>query len=302
MSRARDLGSAFSSSASLSSDSEVNAAMSAHNTAANGHVGRGNTASRPASPTVGDTYFDTTLDKLIVYSSIGWAQISPIPNAPTSVSASMQSFGSASVSFVAPTNVTAATYVATSSPGGLTGTGSSSPVTVSGLSSNTAYTFTVVATGTNGNSVPSSASASITTPNPIIDYLVVAGGGGGGGGFSAGGGGAGGLLTGTSFAINPATLYSVTVGAGGASNVIGNNSIFSTITSTGGGLGGGSFNNNAGSGGSGGGTASLNFASNGGAGIAGQGFRGGNSPSPVYSSPYGGTGGGGAGAAAAPHW
>jgi len=79
MSRARDLGSAFSSSSTLSSDSEVNAAMSAHNTAANGHHGRGTTANRPASPSIGDLYFDTTLASLIAYKSTGWEKVSQDP-------------------------------------------------------------------------------------------------------------------------------------------------------------------------------------------------------------------------------
>ena len=63
-----------------------------------------------------------------------------------------------------------------------------------------------------------------------VEYLVVAGGGEGG----LGGGGAGGMRTGTLSIITSA--YPVTVGAGGAGN--GSDSIFSTITSTGGGRGG----------------------------------------------------------------
>jgi hypothetical protein len=348
MSRIRDIANLFSANTSAATDSEVSAAISAHNsstttvhgisdtsalatstsvtsavsahssatdphgdrsfatsaisthaTAANGHVGRGNTASRPASPTVGDLYFDTTLDALIIYKSSGWINSTPVPDAPTSVSASQASsgFGSASVSFTGPNNVAVSSYTVTSSPGNLTATGSSSPIVVSGLSANTSYTFTVTATGSNGVGPASSASSSITTPAAYaVDYLVVAGGGGGGDGFAGGGGGAGGYLTGTSFAITPGTLYNVTVGSGGSGATSGNNSVFSSITSIGGGRGGGSFNVNAALGGSGGGTATLNFSSNGGAGTSGQGFRGGNSPSPAYTQPYGGTGGGGASA------
>jgi hypothetical protein len=79
MSRARDLGSAFSSSSNTASDSEVTAAVSTHATAANGHIGRGSTANRPASPTIGDTYFDTTLTALISYTSAGWVKVSQDP-------------------------------------------------------------------------------------------------------------------------------------------------------------------------------------------------------------------------------
>ena len=107
-----------------------------------------------------------------------------------------------------------------------------------------------------------------------VDYLVVAGGGGGGSGCAAGGaGGAGGMRF--SFP-NPATgglsvsaqAYPITVGAGGTkgdgsvapgclptrSGSKGSDSIFSSITSTGGGLGGAgtASNKNGGPGGSGG--------------------------------------------------
>jgi len=78
-----------------------------------------------------------------------------------------------------------------------------------------------------------SGSAAVTA-----SYLVVAGGGGA---SWAGGGGAGGYRTG-SISLNPTLSYTVTVGAGGAQAVsgVGNNgsdSVFSTITSSGGGYG-----------------------------------------------------------------
>jgi hypothetical protein len=78
-----------------------------------------------------------------------------------------------------------------------------------------------------------------------VEYLVVAGGGGGGG-RHAGGGGAGGFRTATGFPIT-ATTYPITVGGGGAGSTgsgspapvssPGNPSVFSTITSAGGGRG-----------------------------------------------------------------
>jgi hypothetical protein len=76
----------------------------------------------------------------------------------------------ATVTFTAPTNdggaaITA--YTVTSSPGGFTATGSASPLTVTGLSNGTAYTFTVVATNSVGDSVASSASAPVT-PNIAV--------------------------------------------------------------------------------------------------------------------------------------
>ena len=108
MSRIRDIANLFSGSTDAATDAEVAAAVSAHNstttsvhgitntaslatstsvtsavsthaTAANGHIGRGTTGNRPASPTIGDTYFDTTLGVLISYASAGWVKVSQDP-------------------------------------------------------------------------------------------------------------------------------------------------------------------------------------------------------------------------------
>jgi hypothetical protein len=146
-----------------------------------------------------------------------------------------------------------------------------------------------------------------------VDYLVIAGGGSGGGGngYYGGGGGAGGYRTtfpspGCNAGTFPitATAFPIQVGAGGAQvstpcgeGNSGSNSIFSSITSTG---GGGGTNLNAGNpGGSGGGAIALG-------GLGGTG----NTPpvSPPQGNPGGdaqpgnqncnaGGGGGGAGAA-----
>ena len=135
-----------------------------------------------------------------------------------------------------------------------------------------------------------------------VDYLVVAGGGGGGTSNSdgPGGGGAGGLrctvgATGGGGSLESqlavtAQAYTVTVGAGGASNAKGTNSVFSSITSLAGGravTSGSSANIDGGSGGGGNNAGPLT----GGLGTTGQGFNGGTAS--------GGTGGGGGGAGAA---
>jgi hypothetical protein len=85
-----------------------------------------------------------------------------------------------------------------------------------------------------------------------VEYLVVAGGGGGGGGYdnAGGGGGGGGMVLTGNVAVTPGSSYTVTVGAGGAggsgpypgnyNGSAGNNSVFATVTSLGGGAGGGS--------------------------------------------------------------
>jgi hypothetical protein len=154
-----------------------------------------------------------------------------------------------------------------------------------------------------------------------VAYLVLAGGGGGGnaGSRGAGGGGAGGFREGkpsddpyTASPLNaPAGLpvsaqgYPITVGAGGAgapSNAQGGSSVFSTITSAGGGTGGIEATN-IGDGGSGGGAGAAVSpgAQSGGSGNTPpvsppQGNDGGDStPSPNPGKNAGG-GGGGAGA------
>ena len=151
-----------------------------------------------------------------------------------------------------------------------------------------------------------------------LDYFVVAGGGGGGGG-RAGGGGAGGFRLANSYAIsaptmsplaNPTALtasvatFPVTVGAGSPGGtgpgtparwgVRGNNSVFSTITSTGGG-GGGADNDPPGPAGHDGG-------SGGGAGCSSAGpGSGGSGNTPPVSPPQGNNGGYGHMAAPVPY-
>jgi hypothetical protein len=150
-----------------------------------------------------------------------------------------------------------------------------------------------------------------------VNYLVIAGGGGGGfgSGGGGGGGGAGGYRSSFNFetsgggssaesalTVQAGTAYTVTIGAGGAGATssgyatLGGNSVFSSITSVGGGYGaaynGGSVN--GASGGSGGGAGNATPAGSGGSGTSGQGYAGGGSSS--SASGYNGGGGGGAGA------
>jgi hypothetical protein len=139
----------------------------------------------------------------------------------------------------------------------------------------------------------------IAQPILTIEYLVVAGGGGGGRGvantYGGGGGGAGGYLTGT---LNIGSSFTVTVGAGGASETNGINSVCSSIISIGGG-GAAPGSGNGQNGGSGGGAGYGGAL--GGTGTAGpprQGFNGGGSGSNTGS--YGGgagSAGGGYGSA-----
>jgi len=162
--------------------------------------------------------------------------------------------------------------------------------------------------------------AFVVPPIPT-HFLVIAGGGGGGPGYQAGGGGAGGLRTSygtttggggsaestTGISLN--TAYTITVGAGGAGGTAinsvssaakgfnGNDSIFSTITSTGGG-GGASYwaaaNAFGKDGGSGGGAGNFTPPLAGGAATSPtQGYAGGSVA--IQAGEYAGSGGGGAG-------
>lgn len=78
------------------------------------------------------------------------------PGSPTGVSVAPGSTaGAAIVSFSAPASSGSSTitdYTVTASPGNITATGTSSPITVTGLTPQTAYTFSVVATNSVGNS------------------------------------------------------------------------------------------------------------------------------------------------------
>jgi len=157
-----------------------------------------------------------------------------------------------------------------------------------------------------------------------IEYVVIAGGGGGGttttsaGVPSGAGGGAGGYRssyasentgggasTESTISTTPGdSALTITIGAGGAGatylgtdSTAGSNSVFGTITSTGGGYGG-SYGSvpDGGDGGSGGGDG-IGGSGTGGAGTSGQGFAGGADN--FGSGAYGSGGGGGAAAVGA---
>ena len=159
MTRARDVANVLSAATSLATDTETAAAISSHNTAANGHTTRGNTAGRPVSPTVGDVYINTENGVLEIYESTGWGPVIS-PSSPTSVVATNQpsgrayNNGQASVAFSAVT-FAGTTYTITSSPGSYTASGSSSPITITGLQSSTQYTYTAVASSKYGLSLAS---------------------------------------------------------------------------------------------------------------------------------------------------
>nr|BFE64531.1 hypothetical protein GCM10020063_090570 [Dactylosporangium thailandense] len=87
-----------------------------------------------------------------------------VPGAPGTVAATRGN-ASASVTFTAPADnggASVTSYTVTATPGGLTATCPSSPCSITGLTNGTAYTFTVHATNTSGDSAESTASSPVT--------------------------------------------------------------------------------------------------------------------------------------------
>ena len=172
MTRARDVANVLSTATDLATDAETAALIatevSNRNAAIAAVPARGNTASRPESPVVGDLYANTQTGNLETYTSLGWSQIGVLPAAPTSLVATNSpsgrayNNGSASVAFSAGTGGLPTSYTITSSPGSFTATGSTSPITVTGLQSSTQYTYTGTASNNYGTSSASSASTGVT--------------------------------------------------------------------------------------------------------------------------------------------
>ena len=145
-------------------------------------VNRGTTANRPASPVVGEFYYNTDKQAFEQYTLAGWFNIAQAPLAPTSVTATDQgtgrSFnnGQASVAFTPNSNGGASSsFIITPSPATspATFTVTSSPTTITGLSSSTQYTYTAIAVGSYGTSSASSPSTGVTaTTVPQAPSLV----------------------------------------------------------------------------------------------------------------------------------
>jgi hypothetical protein len=319
--------------------SQSNSALTAISAISSIRVSTSNTT--PVSANVGDQWYYPPTDTIYRFTNDGvknwWIDVSGIsiqnndiplraPGAPTSVSATATSNGTASISFTAPTDtgfpVNAITSYTVTSNTGISVTGSSSPLTIVGLTPEIGYTFTVVATNRAGSGVASANTNSIVAlgaPPTQVTYAVQGGGGGSGGGYPfgwAGGGGAGGIYRSGTMPVSSGSTYSVTIGGGGSAGSVsspssstsataGTSSVFHSITATGGGAGqnatparGG---NNADY--SGGGAGGNSYSGSGGAGSAGNGSPqgstdGGPGGSGTYFSAgafYVGGGGGGGG-------
>ena len=131
-----------------------------------------------SNPAAGLQVFVTDLDggSFIFYDGTEWGTLSfaeTRPDAPT-IGTAVAGNAQATVSFTAPSSdggSAITSYVATSSPGAITGTLSqagSGDIIVSGLTSGIAYTFTVTATNDIGTSLASAASNSITPQAPQV--------------------------------------------------------------------------------------------------------------------------------------
>jgi hypothetical protein len=104
----------------------------------------GNTANRPTSPSIGQTYHNGEIGVTEIYTASGWVSNSAPPAAPSIGSAvnvgtaRAYNNGAATITFTAGTvGGVATSYVVTSSPGAVQATGSASPITVTGLTAGT---------------------------------------------------------------------------------------------------------------------------------------------------------------------
>jgi hypothetical protein len=178
-----------------------------------------------------------------------------VPQAPTIGTVSITNSTTVSVPFTANasggSSITSYTVTASPTVSDIsTAAGTSSPLTVTGtFAASTGYTFTLIATNSNGSSSASSASNSVI-PNPtyalsqtfnnsgtytvpsgkakMAAFVLSAGGGGGGGGSSSfsggtsgyvggggGGGGHGKLVYFKDYPVTPGDTYTITIGGQG---------------------------------------------------------------------------------------
>ena len=142
MSKARDIANILSANTAIATDAEVSSAVSAHATAANGHVGRGTTGNRPGSPTIGDLYFDTTLNALIAYRTGGWEKVSQDP-APQ-------------IASISPTTAVLGNTIT------ITGSGFKSGLSVQFIGTNAVSYNSPVATFVNGSTATATSPATAT--------------------------------------------------------------------------------------------------------------------------------------------
>jgi len=177
-----------------------------------GGVPKGATADRPASPSIGDVFYNGTLGYQEIYSPFGWFPLNPIaPAAPTSVvgtnvgTSRAYNNGAVSVAFNAnPVGGVPASFNVTASTG-QTGSGATSPIVLTGIASAATPTFTVTSTNNYGISSASSASSAVTVTTIPQTPSVTASGGNAQATLTLTGANGGSAITSWSITSNPAT-------------------------------------------------------------------------------------------------
>lgn len=158
-----------------------------------GGIPSGNTAGRPGSPVIGDTYYNGQLEILEIYNGTEWVAVSAPPSTPTITSVTDSSTTDAYASTAGKLTVvmaagsgggTPSQYNVFTTSGGHSASSSTSTITLTGLTPGTAYTVygnaqnnfgTTVNTGnfaettpTTLPAVPTSVTASSATTNSVI--------------------------------------------------------------------------------------------------------------------------------------
>lgn len=141
-----------------------------------GGIPKGNTSSRPASPSIGDVYYNGELGQLEIYGQNGWVACSAPPLVPTLATptnasgsdAYSSTGGKLSIVFTKnPLGGEPTQYNAYTTSGGFNGYSSTNTVTITGLTPGTAYTIygtTQNSFGTSTNSTNTSAVTPSTKP------------------------------------------------------------------------------------------------------------------------------------------
>jgi hypothetical protein len=135
-----------------------------------GGIPSGNTANRPSSPVIGDTYYNGQLEILEIYNGTAWVANSAPPATPSIATPTDASTGDAYSSTAGKLSVvftqgsgggTPSQYNAYTTAGGFSGSSSSTTVTISGLTPGTSYAVYGTAQNNFGTTVNTGTSASV---------------------------------------------------------------------------------------------------------------------------------------------